>query len=110
MLIGLRLEEKIRSRAGEIWLTSWRAVPKWAVDPKSTWVYKLRSNPNVIKACRYFAWRVLPTIFLVVFAYIVAWAYHHVRISPKADIPSCSAKCLLLTQSVHWKVSARPLV
>jgi hypothetical protein len=71
MLIGLSLEETIRSRAGEIWQA--RTAPKWAVDPKSTWVYKLRSNPKVIKAYRYFAWRVLPTIFLVVFAFIVAW-------------------------------------
>jgi len=33
MLIGLSLEETIRSRAGEIWHASWHTVPKWAVDP-----------------------------------------------------------------------------
>jgi Uncharacterized alpha/beta hydrolase domain (DUF2235) len=75
MLIGLSLEETIRSRAGEIWHASWGTVPKWAVDPKSTWLYKLRSNPSVIKAYRYFAWRVLPTIFLVACAGIVAWLW-----------------------------------
>jgi hypothetical protein len=75
MLIGLSLEEAIRSRAGEIWHASWRTVPKWAVDPKSTWLYRLRSNPVVIKAYRYFAWRVLPTIFLGVSAGIVAWLW-----------------------------------
>jgi hypothetical protein len=78
MLIGSRLEEKIRSRAGEIWHPSWPTVPKWAVDPKSTWVYKLRSNPKVIKAYRYFAWRVLPAISLLVCAFIlflVSWSY-----------------------------------
>src|SRR5262249_50106452 len=74
MLIGSRLEEKIRSRAGEIWNASWRTVPKWAVDPKSTWVYKLRSNPKVIEAYRYFAWRVLPTVLLPVCALILVWA------------------------------------
>src|SRR5262245_21763410 len=74
MLIGSRLEEKIRSRAGEIWNASWRTVPKWAVDPKSTWVYKLRSNPKVIEAYRYFAWRVLPTVLLAVCALILVWA------------------------------------
>ena len=56
-------------------MPAWRTVPKWAVDPKSTWLYKLRSNPTVIKAYRYFAWRVLPTIFLVVCAGIVAWVW-----------------------------------
>jgi len=75
MLIGLSLEETIRSRAGEIWHANWVTVPKWAVDPKSTWLYKLRSNPTVIKAYRYFAWRVLPTIFLVVSAGLVAWLW-----------------------------------
>jgi Uncharacterized alpha/beta hydrolase domain (DUF2235) len=75
MLIGLSLEETIRSRAGEIWHGSWRTVPKWTMDPKSTWLYKLRSNSNFIKAYRYFAWRVLPTIFMVVFAGIVAWVW-----------------------------------
>lgn len=75
MLIGLWLEETIRSRAGEIWRASWRTVPKWAADPKSTWLYKLRSNPNVIKAYRYFAWRVLPTIVLAVCAGMVVWLW-----------------------------------
>jgi Uncharacterized alpha/beta hydrolase domain (DUF2235) len=73
LLIGSSLEETIRSRAGEIWHASWRTVPKWAVDPKSTWLYKLRSNPTVIQAYRYFAWRVLPTICLAVCAGLVAW-------------------------------------
>jgi hypothetical protein len=72
MLIGLSREETIRSRAGEIWHA--RTVPNWAVDAKSTWVYKLRSNPKVIKAYRYFAWRVLPTILLAVCAGILVWA------------------------------------
>ena len=75
MLIGLSLEETIRSRAGEIWHASWPTVPKWAVDPKSTWLYKLRSNPTVIKAYQYFAWRVLPTLFLVVSVVVVAWLW-----------------------------------
>jgi len=75
MLIGLSLEETIRSRAGEIWHASWPSVPKWAVDPKSTWLYKLRSNQNIIKAYRYFAWRVLPTIFLVACAGIIVWLW-----------------------------------
>jgi hypothetical protein len=68
MLIGLSLEEAIRSGAGEIWHASWLKVPKWAEDPKSTWLYKLRSNPTIIKAYRYFAWWVLPTIFLLAVA------------------------------------------
>jgi hypothetical protein len=66
MLIGLSLEETIRSRAGEIWHPTWREVPKWAQEPKSTWLYKLRSNLTVIRTYRYFAWRVLPTVFLLV--------------------------------------------
>jgi hypothetical protein len=73
MLIGSKLEEAIRSRARGIWHASWPTVPKWAVDPKSTWVYKLRSNPKVIKAYRYFAWRVLPMISLLVCASILVW-------------------------------------
>jgi hypothetical protein len=75
MLIGSSLEETIRSRAGETWHASWRTVPKWAVDPKSTWLYKLRSNANVIKVYRYFAWRVLPTIVLLICTGIVAWLW-----------------------------------
>jgi hypothetical protein len=73
MLIGLSLEETIRSRAGEIWHASWREVPKWAQDPKSTFLYKLRSNRTVIKAYRYFAWWVLPTLFLLVCAGAIIW-------------------------------------
>jgi hypothetical protein len=79
MLIGSSLEETIRSRAGEIWHANWPAVPKWAVDPKSSWLYKLRSNPTVIKGYRYFAWGVLPTIFLVVSAGIIAWLWWDYR-------------------------------
>jgi hypothetical protein len=75
MLIGLWQEETIRSRAGEIWHASWRKVPKWAVDPKSTWLYKLRSNPTVIKAYQRFAWRVLPTIALLACAGIIIWLW-----------------------------------
>jgi hypothetical protein len=66
VLIGSSLEETIRSRAGAIWQANWRTVPKWVENPKSTWLFKLRSNPTVIKAYRHFAWRVLPTIFLAV--------------------------------------------
>jgi Uncharacterized alpha/beta hydrolase domain (DUF2235) len=73
MLIGSSLEETIRSRAGEIWHASWCTVPNWAVDPKSTWLYKLRSNPSVITAYRYFAWRALPTICLAACAGLAAW-------------------------------------
>jgi hypothetical protein len=73
MLVGLSLEETIRSRAGEIWHARWRTVPRWVENPQSTRLYKLRSNPTVIKAYRQFAWRVLPTIFLVVCAGIAAW-------------------------------------
>jgi hypothetical protein len=71
MLIGSSLEETIRSRAGEIWHASWCTVPNWAVDPKS--LYKLRSNPSVIAAYRYFAWRALPTICLAACAALAAW-------------------------------------
>jgi hypothetical protein len=73
MLIGSSLEETIRSRAGEIWHASWCTVPNWAVDPKATWLYKLRSNPRVITAYRYFAWRALPTICLAACAGLAAW-------------------------------------
>jgi uncharacterized protein (DUF2235 family) len=75
MLFGLRLEEKIRSRAGEIWLASWpdTEVPEWAKNPKSTCLYKLRSNPTIIKIYRYFAWWVLPTIFLAAAPPIIIW-------------------------------------
>jgi hypothetical protein len=80
MLIGLSLEETIRSRAGEIWHpASWLKVPKWAEDPKSTWLYKLRSNPTIIKAYRYFAWWVLPTIFLLAVAGIIIWLWWEYR-------------------------------
>ena len=75
MLLGLSLEETIRSRANEIWHESWRTVPKWAVDPKSTWLYKVRSNPKIIKGYRYFAWRVLPTVVLALCAGLIAWAW-----------------------------------
>ncbi len=68
-LVGSWLEEIIRSRAGDIWhaQVAWggSAVPKWAADPKSTWIYKLRSNPTVIRFYRIFAWRVLPTFALL---------------------------------------------
>jgi hypothetical protein len=73
MLFGLWQEETIRSRAGEIWHA--RTVPKWAVDAKLTWIYKLRSNPKAIKAYQYFAWRVLPTIVLAVCAGILIWVW-----------------------------------
>ena len=73
MLIGSRLEETIRSRAGEIWHARWRTIPKWAFDPKSTWLYKLRSNPKVIWAYRIFAWRVLPTVLLLACGAILVW-------------------------------------
>jgi hypothetical protein len=45
---------------------------------KSTWLYKLRSNPKVIKTYRYFAWRVLPTILFALCLAIVAvlWWYY----------------------------------
>ena len=64
-LIGSAQEETIRSRAGEIWHARWQSVPAWVQDPTSTWLYKLRSNDNVIEAYRYFAWRVLPTLVLL---------------------------------------------
>ena len=75
ILIGLSQEETIRSRAGEIWHHRWESVPKWAVDPKSTRLYKLRSNPTVLKAYRYFAWRVLPTLFLAACAGMYFWLW-----------------------------------
>ena len=73
LLVGSSMEETIRSRAGEIWHANWRLVPKWAKDPKSTLVYKLRSNPAVIEGYRYFAWRVLPTICLASCAVLAVW-------------------------------------
>jgi hypothetical protein len=100
MLIGLSLEETIRSRAGEIWHASWHTVPKWAVDPKSTWLYKLRSNPTVIKAYRYFAWWVLPTIFLLACAGIMIWLWWEYR---EVD-PACGRGAQLgLSRAIHGK-------
>jgi hypothetical protein len=81
MLIGLSQEESIRSRAGEVWHHRWQSVPKWAEDPKSTWLYKLRSNEKVIKAYRYFAWRVLPTLFLILCVGVYIWLLFQSRYS-----------------------------
>jgi hypothetical protein len=81
MFIGSSLEETIRSRAGDIWhaKAGWGSkVPKWALDPKSTWLYKLRSNPNVIWAYRHLSWHILPTIVLAFCIAVVArlgWMY-----------------------------------
>jgi uncharacterized protein (DUF2235 family) len=75
MLTGLWQEETIRSRAGEIWHDRWKQIPKWAENPKSTWIYKLRSNKKVIKLYRFFAWRVLPTVVLVACVPVIAWLY-----------------------------------
>jgi hypothetical protein len=77
MLIGSWLEEVIRARAADIWhaKVAWgsSAVPKWAADPKSTRLYKLRSSPIVIRCYRIFAWRVLPTLVLLACAGLLAW-------------------------------------
>src|SRR5262249_40835835 len=74
MLTGLWQDETIRSRSGEIWHPErWKEVPKWARNAKSTWVYRLRSNKKVIRAYRFFAWRVLPTLALIACVLLVLW-------------------------------------
>jgi hypothetical protein len=73
MLTGSWQQETIRSRAGEIWHARWKQVPKWAESPKSTLIYKLRSNKTVIEWYRIFAWYVLPTIVLIVCGLLIAW-------------------------------------
>jgi hypothetical protein len=77
MLIGSWLEEIIHARAEDIWHANvaWGsgALPKWAADPKSTWLYKLRSSPTVIRYYRIFAWRVLPTFALLACAVLLVW-------------------------------------
>ena len=74
-LIGSAQEETIRSHAGEIWHDRWQSVPLWAQNPTSTWLYKLRSNKNVIKAYRYFAWRILPTLVLLLGIGTAGWLW-----------------------------------
>ncbi|WP_316199369.1 DUF2235 domain-containing protein [Bradyrhizobium sp. SZCCHNS2002] len=82
MLIGSWLEEIIQARAEDIWhaKVAWPSgvVPKWAADPKSTRLYKLRSNPTVIRCYRIVAWRVLPTLTLacaVLLVLVVGWQW-----------------------------------
>jgi hypothetical protein len=73
MLTGLWQEETIRSRAGEVWHARWKEIPKWAHNPKSTWIYKLRSKKKIIELYRIFAWRVLPTVVLAACVLVIAW-------------------------------------
>jgi hypothetical protein len=73
MLTGLWQEETIRSLAGEVWHARWKQKPKWANNPKSTWIYKLRSNKKIIELYRIFAWRVLPTVVLAACVLVIVW-------------------------------------
>jgi hypothetical protein len=71
VLVGSSLEDTIRARAGDIWhaQASWgNDVPAWARDPKSTWLYQLRSDPNVVRIYRYIGLHVLPTMVLALVA------------------------------------------
>lgn len=64
MMIGLRWENLIHSRATEIWYRRWQAIPKWAANPKASWIYKLRTNALWVKIYRFVAWVILPTAFI----------------------------------------------
>ncbi len=64
-LVGSSLEQTIRARAGDIWhaKAGWgNDLPAWARDPKSTWLYRLRSNRNVVRTYRFIGRYVLPTL------------------------------------------------
>lgn len=80
MMIGLRQEAIIHSRANEIWCGRW-AGP----DPRNTLIYKLRTNPTLVRAYRHFAWEILPILFIFACAIVLlavalthpqAWVYY----------------------------------
>jgi hypothetical protein len=74
MLIGWLLEKKIHSHASDIWHYKPNSkIPKWAENPKSTFLYKLRSRHGVIWTYRQYRLNAAPIILLLVLAAIIGW-------------------------------------